>query len=826
MKTGLPRIPSVVAVLSLAFALLPAVDALHASSPSLREILPRGAQRGTDVELVFSGERLGDAEEILFYEPGFTTKSFAVVDDKNVKATISVAADCELGQHVFRLRGRSGIAEARSFWVGPYPTVQEVEPNTEFDAPQVVALNTTVEGIVTNEDVDYYKVSAKKDQVLSVEVVGMRLGRIFDGNFLDPFVAILDANRFELAMADDTPLLMQDGFASVVVPEDGDYIVQVRDSSYEGNDLNRYRLHIGQFPRPTGIYPAGGRIGQEREFTLLGGATGTVVKKVTLPAAPVEKFGIFDEKDGQSSPSPNWVRVSAFDDVLETEPNNNRETATVGGELPFAFNGVIQEPGDEDWFKFTAKKGQRYTVQAYARSIRSPLDSVVNVYNKDGGRIEGNDDQGGPDSRFDWTAPEDGDYLVSITDHLRKGGPNFVYRIEIEAPTPSLEMSIPEFARADYQSRQMVYVPKGNRTALIVNVARKNIGGDVVFEAPNLPAGVTLKAETMPGNVNQFPIVFEAAPDAAVAGGLFDLSVRHVEKPEIRGPFRQALNFVIGNPNNTVYYSATVDKIAVAAIEEVPFKIDIVPPSVPLVQGGTINLKVVVERKEGFKAPINVRMLWNPPGIGGPGNVSIPEGQNEVVYTANANGDAEPRTWNIVMMGESDAGQGQIIASTALTPLTIATPYVGTKIELAAVEQGKEGAVVCKLEQLKPFEGPAKIRLVGLPAKVEAPEKEFTKDMTEIAFPITTAVDTPNGQHKTLFCYIEIPESGQVIPHNAGQGGVLRVDPPPPPRKDAPPAPPEPKKEEPKVAEAAPPKPLSRLEKLRLEAKERAAAGQ
>lgn len=177
------------------------------------------------------------------------------------------------------------------------------------------------------------------------------------------------------------------------------------------------------------------------------------------------------------------------------------------------------------------------------------------------------------------------------------------------------------------------------------------------------------------------------------------------------------------------------------------------------------------------------------------------------------------------MMGESDAGAGQIIASTALTPLTIATPYVGTKIELAAVEQGKEGAVVCKIEQLKPFEGAAKIRLVGLPAKVEAAEKEFTKDMTEIAFPITTATDTPNGQHKTLFCYIEIPVDGQVIPHNAGQGGVLRVDPPPPPRKDMPVAPPEePKKEEPAVAEAAPPKPLSRLEKLRLEAKERAEA--
>jgi hypothetical protein len=51
-----------------------------------------------------------------------------------------------------------------------------------------------------------------------------------------------------------------------------------------------------------------------------------------------------------------------------------------------------------------------------------------------------------------------------------------------------------------------------------------------------------------------------------------------------------------------------------------------------------------------------------------------------------------------------------------------------------------------------------------------------------------------------------------------GHGGVLRID--PPPKKPAPkPAPV--KKEEPKAVAKAPPKPkpLSRLEKLRLEAK-------
>ena len=40
--------------------------------------------------------------------------------------------------------------------------------------------------------------------------------------------------------------------------------------------------------------------------------------------------------------------------------------------LPVAFNGVIEKDGDEDWFRFKAKKGDNYEIRAYARAVRSP----------------------------------------------------------------------------------------------------------------------------------------------------------------------------------------------------------------------------------------------------------------------------------------------------------------------------------------------------------------------------------------------------------------------------------------------------------------------
>ena len=57
----------------------------------------------------------------------------------------------------------------------------------------------TVQGVVDNEDVDYYAIEAKKGQRITAEVEGMRLGT----TLFDPYVAILDAKRFELAASDD-----------------------------------------------------------------------------------------------------------------------------------------------------------------------------------------------------------------------------------------------------------------------------------------------------------------------------------------------------------------------------------------------------------------------------------------------------------------------------------------------------------------------------------------------------------------------------------------------------------------------------------------------
>ena len=164
-----------------ALALLTVSLTVHAASPQLTRILPRGGQRGTDVVLTFEGQRLGDAQEVFVYEPGVTVTKVEQPTDKKqegkqVKVTVKIAPDARIGEYQMRLRTATGISELKTFWVGLFPIVEEKEPNSDFKTPQAIPLNVTVAGVIDNEDQDFFVVEAKKGQRLTAEIEGMRLG--------------------------------------------------------------------------------------------------------------------------------------------------------------------------------------------------------------------------------------------------------------------------------------------------------------------------------------------------------------------------------------------------------------------------------------------------------------------------------------------------------------------------------------------------------------------------------------------------------------------------------------------------------------------------
>ncbi|GMU81112.1 MAG: hypothetical protein AMXMBFR47_09830 [Planctomycetota bacterium] len=807
-------------------------------SPDLRTINPTGVQRGVSAKLRLVGARLTSPQAIIFYQPGIAVTALTAENAENVIADCTIAPDCPLGEHALRLRTSGGLTELRTVFVGALPCVDEVEPNSDFAAPQKVALDSTIAGTVTSEDIDYYAVDLKAGDRIVAEIEAMRLGRAM----FDPSIAILDSRRFELATCDDSSLLLQDSVAAAIAPSDGTYVVAVREASYGGGDNFAYRLHVTGAPRPIVAFPPGAQSGETLPLTLLGDPKGAIGKSVTIPADAAGLWPLWLDDGGSTTPSPVWLWISPMSQLVEgvpppptvppaspasapadpaSQPAATQPLPTAPPASPIAFAGVIGEPGQTDTWRFSARKDQQLEIRVIARRIRSPLDSVITVANAAGEGAASNDDAVGPDSVLRFGAKADGEYVVQIRDQRGRGGPEFVYRLEVAPITPALSLAIERVDSRRAQYLQEIVVPRGNRFAVLIRVDRRDVGGPIAIEAPTLPVGVTLSAFPLIPELQHVPVVFEAAADAPLDGGLYEIRGRLArDGGDLLGRLSQYFPLVVGPPNDTPYYTTAVSRPALAVTDAAPFKVQLVAPAAPLLKNGSIDLKILVERAEGFKGDVTARMLWNPPGVGANPTITIPADKTEASYTLNAAGDAPARTYKIALSAVASVGGGEMWVSSQLVDLTVAEPFVSGTIQMAATEQGKPTTLLCKLEPARPFEGKAGVTLLGLPPKVTATPREITAADREIIFDLTAADDAPAGQHGGLFCELTGTEGGQPVRHRFAFNGVLRID-APKPAVAAAPAPGAPAPSAP-----APPKPLSRLDQLRKEATEKQPASQ
>jgi hypothetical protein len=114
--------------------------------------------------------------------------------------------------------------------------------------------------------------------------------------------------------------------------------------------------------------------------------------------------------------------------------------------------------------------------------------------------------------------------------------------------------------------------------------------------------------------------------------------------------------------------------------------------------------------------------------------------------------------------------------SSQLFKVEVAPAFVTGRMELTAIERGRPGKMTCKLEQKVPFDGTARIELIGLPAHVTAGAVEITKDSTEAVFELNSTGKAQPGLTKGLYCKLVITRDGEPITHSIARGGILRVD--------------------------------------------------
>ncbi|MFH5804575.1 PPC domain-containing protein [Alienimonas sp. DA493] len=875
-----------------------ATNQAFAADPQLSVILPRGARRGTEATFTFEGNRLKDAAEVLFYEPGaFEVLSITPDEkqgDKKVDVVVKIAPDARVGEHVVQLRTANGLTEFHTIYVGALPEVDEVDPkdapNTDPAHAQKLTADhfkevggVTVSGKIENEDLDHYAIELDAGQSLAVEVEGIRLAST-ENNSVDPAVEVLDLEGRELAASDDTPITAADPVVRFTAEETGTYLLRIRDAEFKGNGRGYYRMHVGvrpeAFPRPLAVYPAGGPVGEEVEVTFIGDPHGPFQQTVTPVAGRTgDQTGqVYAVRDGAPSPSALPFRASEFPNLLESEPNDERTAATRapgvdkylaaveaakekakadGGNADaikkaaeavkaeafggMAFNGILEEQGDVDHFAFVGKKGQSLRFDVFGSRLGSPIDPELRILAWDGRGLKSGGDRVGLDAREDFSLPEDGVYVVEVHDHLKRGGENYVYRVEVSSPVRTPTLSIPRYGRYG-QGRQRVVIPRGSSFATRVTISRDGLGGDLAIDAADLPEGVTITAPTVPSNQSTWPVLFTAAEDAPLGGTLTELRAFAADKPEMltAGPDQRAAYAssiieadLVRYNNQGTLWPVEAPAVAVAVTEKLPFSIEVLPPTTPLVRDGVLDVQIKVHRDEGFEGDIKLEFPQRTPGIGCDYQRTVKKDEDTAVYPLNANDKAALGTFPFYVLAFAglpnelngvEYGGGTGLCSSKLVDIEVAETPFTLKLAKGAVQRTTSTAITAELENAE-FKGTATVTLKGLPEGLSCEPVEVTAETESFVFEIAATEKAPIGTRKGLLAEVTLPnvgEDGQPIADGEPGAGArvftagrtdLRVD-------DAP------KKPEPKTTDAEPkvakapekPKPLSRLERLRREA--------
>ncbi len=115
----------------------------------------------------------------------------------------------------------------------------------------------------------------------------------------------------------------------------------------------------------------------------------------------------------------------------DREPNDTPEEAFETF-LPTILVGAISKPGDLDYFKITAKAGDRLVFENAARMLGSALQPVISIYDSNFAVVAQFTENGGRSvNAFAHKFDRAGDYYLRISDYEDSGSARHFYRIKV-----------------------------------------------------------------------------------------------------------------------------------------------------------------------------------------------------------------------------------------------------------------------------------------------------------------------------------------------------------------------------------------------------------
>ncbi|MDZ4820708.1 MAG: pre-peptidase C-terminal domain-containing protein, partial [Planctomycetota bacterium] len=559
----------------------------------LTAVRPFGGKIGSTFDITLIGTDLDDVTKLSFSHPGITAepKQRPSVTGKSVpipsQFTVKINGDVPRGIYEVRAVGRYGTSNPRIFLVDQLSTALAAGGIVSLDKAQAVPLESCVFGTAEKEQFQYYKFTAKKGTRVFIDCWAYRAD-----SRLDATLVLLDTKNHELMRNNDT--FRRDPFLDFTVPEDGEYFVQIYDFLYQGGEPDYfYRLSISTGPIVDFIFPTARLPGSQGKYTLYGrnlpGSEKTELRsldgkplekvevEITLPgdaksrwslpltainepASATQEAFLYRLKTPQGDTNPVPIFFATTPVITEQEPNSDAAHVQKIN-VPSEVAGQFATHGDQDWFEFDAKKGERLYIETYNERLGVPGDmffrlqkvtkdavgkeKVTDVVEIDdlkparsGKRDSAIFDSSTADLTYRLDPPEDARYRLQLRDLFSqsRGGPNYLYRLSVRRHTPDFRLiAIAEPPVVPQQASNLTpYAPMlvrgGTKFIRVDWIRQDNFDGFVTISAEGLPPGVSCYPIVL-GSESSGRLFLHAAEDAPAWNG----TIRIVGKSQLNG---------------------------------------------------------------------------------------------------------------------------------------------------------------------------------------------------------------------------------------------------------------------------------------------------
>ncbi|MEI6561701.1 MAG: DVUA0089 family protein [Verrucomicrobiota bacterium] len=434
---------------------------------------------------------------------------------ETVTLTVEVAADAPTGPREVRVFSPSGLSNPLAFCVGRLPEQRKPGPlGKAIDTAMQVALPTVLNGQILPGEVDHYAFQARRGARLVIVVQGRDLiPYLADAvpGWFQPVVALYDAKGREVAYANDYRF-SPDPVLCFEVPEEGAYLLELKDALYRGREDFVYRVTVGEIPFVTGIFPLGGRRGTPCAVDVFGWN----LPRTRAIVAASEREGMHRVEELSNGFIVGDVAFASdsLPEIREKEPNNDAKEAQQVT-LPVIVNGHINAPGDVDVFAFSCNAGDKVVAEVVARRLNSPLDSFLKITDETGLQIAFNDDRDDKgsglithqaDSYLTFTALASGRYFLTLGDAQHMGGADYSYRLRISPPQPDFAVRlVPSSLNAQ---------PGATVPVTVYALRKDGFLGDITLAFKDAPKGFLLQGGCIPGGQNKVRATVTFPPTA------------------------------------------------------------------------------------------------------------------------------------------------------------------------------------------------------------------------------------------------------------------------------------------------------------------------